>query len=181
MGSRFLIAVAVLTVTTYAGAQEQDPVHITPRVPEKIHNQKGKPSVTADTEEKAGPITPGESSSRETKINLAAPKNEASAYPESAESDVSEVHNWDPHRAQKDIEVGDYYAKRGNYRGALGRYESAIAFQDNNAEAMWKAAQTAEKMGQQDKALRHYNEYLRTLPRGDHAADAQRAVQRLSH
>ena len=44
--------------------------------------------------------------------------------------DVSEFHPWNPHKAAKDIEVGDYYFKeRKNYRAAADRYREALALQ----------------------------------------------------
>jgi hypothetical protein len=68
---------------------------------------------------------PGESSSRATQIDISPPENDAKDHPESgsvvsdaeaSNTDVQEFHPWDPHRAMKDLEVGDFYFKRKNYR-----------------------------------------------------------------
>lgn len=181
-----LLAASMVLFAGVGYAQEQDPVHIEPRVPEKAPT-KSKRRVVAPTstnssdgaDDKAGPITPGQSSSKDTKIDLSPPKNEAKAYPDSGEDDVTETRPFDPHKAQKDIEVGDYYAKRGNLKAALARYESALTFQDNNGEAIWKAALTAEKIGNRDAAAKHYRDYVAILPRGEHRAHAEKALQRL--
>src|ERR1051325_1677970 len=68
----------------------------------------------------------GESSSRSTKIDLSPPKDDAKDHPDSdspdvqdANGDVQEMHPWDPHKAMKDLEVGDFYFKRKNYKAAL--------------------------------------------------------------
>lgn len=180
-----LLAASMVLFAGVGHAQEQDPVHIEPRVPEKVPSKSKRKAVTPSTTEgaaeaeKAGPLTPSQSSSKDTKIDLSPPKNEAKAYPNSGEDDVSETHPFDPHKAQKDIEVGDYYAKRGNLRAALARYESALTFQDNNGEAIWKAALTAEKMGNKQAAAKHYRDYVAILPRGEHRSDAEKALQRL--
>ena len=184
------LSAIAMSMVLFAGvgyAQEQDPVHIEPRVPEKAP-KKGRlravaPSATdsaSAAEETAGPLMPGESSSRDTKIDLSPPKDEGNAYPESeAEGDVRETHAWDPHKAQKDIEVGDYYAHRGNLKAALARYESALTFQDNNEDALWKAGQAAEKLGEKQKALRHYRDYLTMLPKGVRKDQVEKAMARL--
>ena len=167
--------------------QDQDPVHITPRVEPKYGPKK-----TADADKHIGnsestapaiaqPVAPDESSSRDTRIDIKPPKNEDDAYPDSdVSNDVNEVKPWDPHKAQKDIEVGDYYYKRGNYKGAFMRYDDALKWQDNNAEAMWKAGDSAEKLKMPDAAARYYAGYLKTLPNGDHAAQARQRLQALS-
>ena len=183
------IAVATLALSSISLAQQDDPVHIEPRVPEKIHSKKDKPKVvapdtadsTASQVEKAGPVSPGESSSRDTRIDISPPKNDTKDHPDSDTSDVSEGHPWDPHKAQKDVEVGDYYFKRGNYKGALGRYESALTYQDNNTEAMWRAGVAAEKLGNTAKAREYYGAYMKAAPKGEHASSAASALARLSH
>jgi tetratricopeptide (TPR) repeat protein len=184
------LAITFLAVAGVALAQqEQQDVHITPRVPEKIPQRSNKQVAAPSTSEEkqqqdeiAGPLTPNESSSRSTKIDLSPPKDERSKYPDSdVGNDVQEVRPWDPHKAQKDVEVGDFYFKRENYRGAIARYESALHWQDNNAEAMWKAALTSEKLGNKDVAAKYYAAYIKTLPRGEHAEDANKAIARLAH
>src|SRR5258706_14727997 len=61
---------------------------------------------------------PGESSSKDSKIDLSPPEDDAKAHPQSSEvlmdmegapgnGDVSEVHPWNPHKAAKAIELGD--------------------------------------------------------------------------
>jgi len=129
--------------------------------------------------------TDGESSSRSGVIDLSPPKDDARNHPESAignkppPADVSEMKKWDPHRAAKSFEVGDFYFKKQNWMAAESRYQEALEYKDNFAEAMFKLAVTEEKLQRPDEALRYYAMYLETLPGGDHAEEAQAAVQRL--
>jgi tetratricopeptide (TPR) repeat protein len=179
-----IVFVALLMCGGAWAQQEETPVHITPRVPEKAPKRKAQPlpdaKATDNPGDTAGPITPGESSSRDTKVDLAPPRDEARSYPDSdVPSDVQEVHAFNPHKAQKDLEVGDFYFKKKNYRGALARYESALTWQDNNAEAMFKLAQTAEKIGDKDMAAKYYSRYIDTLPHGPRVADARKGLGRL--
>ena len=46
---------------------------------------------------------------------------------------ITELHSWDPHKAAKNVEVGDFYFKRKNYRAAEDRYREALRYKDNDA------------------------------------------------
>jgi tetratricopeptide (TPR) repeat protein len=131
-----------------------------------------------------------ESSSKDTRIDLTPPKDDAKSHPNSTTiitdpddtatpSDVEEMHAWDPHKAAKDIEVGDYYFKRKNYRGALERYKDALTYKPNDAVANFRLAECEEKVNSPADAVQHYEAYLKILPHGPLAADAQKALERL--
>ena len=130
----------------------------------------------------------GESSSRDTRIDLSPPKDDAKNHPNSGAAvsdademspDVQEFHPWDPHKALKDIEVGDFYLKRKNYRAALDRYQEALVWKPNDAIANFRMAQCLEKLNQPEEALTHYEEYLRILPHGPLSAEAQKGLEKL--
>jgi tetratricopeptide (TPR) repeat protein len=132
--------------------------------------------------------TAAESSSRDTKIDLSPPKDDAKDHPLSdtsdpdAESDTGstqEVHPFDPHKAAKDVEIGDYYFKLKNYGAALSRYQEALLWKDNDAVANFRLAQCFEKMNNPAEAAAHYQTYLKILPHGPDAAVAQKALERL--
>jgi tetratricopeptide (TPR) repeat protein len=132
---------------------------------------------------------PGESSSRDTRIDLSPPKDDDKNHPKSgaaapgksgdASSDVQELHPFNPYRATKDNEVGDYYYKRKNYRAALARYQDALAFKENDALANFRMAQCYEKLDQPEEAITHFKEYLRILPQGPLSKDAKKALKKL--
>jgi tetratricopeptide (TPR) repeat protein len=101
------------------------------------------------------------------------------AVSEASGGDIQEFHPWDPHKALKDIEVGDFYLKRKNYRAAENRYREALLYKPNDAIATYRLGQTLEKMGQADEARLNYEGYLKILPEGPLAADAHKALDRL--
>jgi len=131
----------------------------------------------------------GESSSRDTRIDLSPPKDDAKNHPYSGaavsdaeaemSSDVQEFHPWDPHKALKDIEVGDFYLKRKNYRAALDRYQEALVWKPNDAIANFRIAQCLEKLNQPQEARNHYEEYLKILQHGPLSAEAQKGLEKL--
>lgn len=139
---------------------------------------------------RADSLAEGESSSKDSQIDLSPPPDDTSAHPKSSEmfrdaegapgsADVSEFHPWDPHKAAKDIEVGDFYFKKKNYVGAESRYREALYYKDNDAVATYRLAVCLEKMDQLSGAEKEYENYLKILPYGPQAADAKKAIDRL--
>jgi len=129
---------------------------------------------------------PGESSSKDTQIDLSPPPDDAKNHPHSSavlkdEGSDGDVHPWDPHRAGKDIEVGDFYFKRKNYRAAEDRYREALLYKDNDAIATYRLAICLEKLDRPDEAIEQFESYLRILPHGPQAADAKKAIDRLKN
>jgi tetratricopeptide (TPR) repeat protein len=126
----------------------------------------------------------GESSSKDTQIDLSPPPGDDKAHPHStdasdSDSDVAEFHPWNPHKAAKDIEVGDYYFKRKNYLGAESRYREALEYKENDATATFKLAVCLDKMSRPDEALEQYENYLKILPNGSEAPEVRKAIARL--
>src|SRR5262249_21887187 len=119
MCGRASVLVFLLCLAGWAFAQV-DQVPSSDKVP-----GKNQPPPRSDRDMKA------ESSSHDTRIDLSPPKDDAKNHPYSgaaisdaksdASGDVQELHAWDPHKAAKNIEVGDFYFKKRNYRAALDR------------------------------------------------------------
>jgi len=129
-----------------------------------------------------------ESSSKDTRIDLAPPADDTRKHPQSgtavsdaqkATTDVQEFQAWDPHKAAKDLEVGDFYYKRKNYRAARDRYKEALIYKPNDAVANFKLGECQEKTGNSQEAVTYYEAYLKILPHGPLAGDAQKALDRL--
>lgn len=82
-------------------------------------------------------------------------------------------------KAMKDIEVGDYYYKRDNYRAAISRYREALEYKPHDAEATFKLAEALNKSGDATDAGENYRAYLKILPSGPYAKKAKEALSRL--
>src|SRR5258708_2596353 len=130
-----------------------------------------------------------ESSSRATRIDTSPPRDDDKNHPyskaavadfeEEETTDVQEFHPWNPMKAMKDVEVGDFYFKRKNYRAALDRYKEAIYYKDNDAMASLRLAECQEKLGDKAEARKYYEQYLKILPEGEFAKDAHAGLDRL--
>ena len=97
----------------------------------------------------------------------------------SGDAEVSEFHPWDPHKAAKDVEVGDFYFKQKNYKAAESRYREALYYKDNDAIATFRLAACLEKMDRPEEAQKVYENYLKILPDGPEAPRAKKAIERL--
>lgn len=141
-----------------------DQVHIKPK---NMPEEKPVPPEPPPDEKK------GESTSKESQINLEGPSKSAGG------SDVTEIRIYDPHKAAKDVEVGQFYLKQKNYRAALDRFNEALQYKPNDAEATFYLAATQDKLQLYDLAYRGYRAYLTLLPEGPLAKQAQEAVTRI--
>jgi len=138
----------------------------------------------------------GDSSSMEDRIDVSPPPNDAREHPDSSpdpdepytvhsnkelkdNTGITEFKPFDPHKAQKAVEIGDFYLKRKNYRAAESRYREALYWKDNDAVATIRLAQVLEKLGQPDEAAEEYQSYLKILPHGPEAEEAKKALDRL--
>jgi len=132
----------------------------------------------------------GQSSSKDSEVDLSPPEDDARNHPGSAaavkkaapelgDGSVNEFRPWDPHKAAKDVEVGDFYFKQKNYKAAESRYREALYYKDNDAMATYRLAVCLEKMGRGGEALTEYESYLKILPHGPEADDAHKSIDRL--
>jgi len=133
----------------------------------------------------------GQSSSKDSQIDLSPPPDDAKSHPQSSDllldagtsadsnGDLNEFHPWDPHKAAKDVEVGDFYFKRKNYRAAEDRYREALLYKNNDAIATFRLAVCLEKLDLPGDARKEYESYLKILPHGPQAEEAQKAIERI--
>jgi tetratricopeptide (TPR) repeat protein len=172
----FVLVCASLVCVGNAQVQESQP-------PDNPPKSQAPPRSDRDREA-------GESSSRDTRIDISPPKNDAKDHPNSTSAvedveadtppdDVQEFHPWDPHKAMKDIEVGDFYFKKKNYRAALDRYREALVYKPNDALANFRMGECLEKLKLPEEARVHYQQYLKILPHGPLAPEAEKALEKL--
>ena len=127
----------------------------------------------------AGEAPVGESSSKDSQIDTNAKRTSKPADDASEPDDVQEMRPYDPHKAAKDVEVGQYYLKQKNYRAALERFNDALLYKPKDADAIIGLAQTQDKLELSTPAYGNYRAYLEILPNGPLAKQAQEAIKRL--
>jgi len=130
----------------------------------------------------------GSSSSKDSRVDLSPPSDDDNAHPQSTQAVLdaelgggnAEDYPWNPHKAAKDVEVGDFYFRRHNYSAAESRYREALLYKPNDAIATYRLAVSLEKLNEFDAAKKEYQSYLQILPRGPEAEEARKAINRLN-
>jgi tetratricopeptide (TPR) repeat protein len=172
-----LIAAFCILVAGICLAQEPQPV-------ERVPTDKNAPAPQDNTAQppRYDQAGPDESSSKQTEIDISPPPGDAKSHPGAdlgTPSDSSEFTSWNPMKAMKDVEVGDYYFKVENYPAAISRYREALEYKPHDAEATYKLGAALEKSGDLKGAMGNYQDYLKILPHGPYAEKAQKGITRL--
>ena len=85
-------------------------------------------------------------------------------YEEPPEEDESiatpKVYTFNPLQAKKEISTGDFYMKRGNYKGAAYRYLEATQWDDGSPDAFRKLGEAYEKLKDYLAARDAFTKYL---------------------
>jgi tetratricopeptide (TPR) repeat protein len=83
---------------------------------------------------------------------------------------------WDPLRAEKDLEVGQYYLKKRDLDAAIDRFQDAIAAKPGYAIPFRYLAEAQEKKGLKKQAIKSYQRYLDLYP---HAEDGEKVRKKI--
>jgi len=80
----------------------------------------------------------------------------------------------------EDIELGTYYFKKRNYRGAMFRFRHALESKPGEPEATFRLAQSLDKLDESEDAKEVYQTYIESQPSGPYTEQARAALQRLT-
>ncbi len=167
-----MLALICLSLAGAASAWAQQPPV------EKVPVDKSAPPPQDNRE---APPRSDESSSKQTQIDVSPPANDIKDHPgaDLDDSDTNEFTPWNPMKALKDVEIGDFYYKKENYQAAISRYREALEFKPHDAVATFKLAEALNKTGDTAGAAENYQAYLKILPNGDYAKKAHEALAKL--
>jgi tetratricopeptide (TPR) repeat protein len=86
---------------------------------------------------------------------------------------------FDPLHAEKSMEVGTFYMKKGNYDAAIDRFEEAAHYQPTLARPWLLLGETYEKKHEYSRATESYQKYLELFPAAEDAAKVQKRIATL--
>jgi tetratricopeptide (TPR) repeat protein len=121
------------------------------------------------------PATPQESSSKKPQ-DLSSEKPQEPAPPSAKSQDPA----YDPYRAAKDIEIGNFYLRKGDVDAAIDRFLDALQHKPDFAEPCRLLGEAYEKKDEKTEALKYYKEYLRIRPRAPDAGKIRKRISKLS-
>ena len=109
-------------------------------------------------------------------VALAQQAPQEQAPPEEDESLVPKEYSFNPLQAAKELKVGNYYFKKGNYRAAAHRFEEAAKWDGTLAEAYLRLGEAREKQNDRKAAAEAYAKYLEIAPDGKDAPDVKKRL-----
>lgn len=86
---------------------------------------------------------------------------------------------WDPLRAEKDLEVGRYYMRKGDIDAAIDRFEDATTAKPGYALPFRYLAEAQEKKGMKKQAIKSYTRYLDLYPHAEDADKVRKKIEKL--
>ena len=99
--------------------------------------------------------------------------------PEEDKSIAVPVYGFNPLQAQKEINVGNQYFKKGAYRAAAGRFEEATKWNSNEPEAWLRLGEAQEKLRDQKAARAAYTKYLALAGESKLADEIRKKLEKL--
>ena len=155
-GMRFRIAIPILAALslfcTASLARAQDP-------PQESSSKPADPPPSPAPEKPAGKPGKNDKKNRDTAVKSA-----------------PDQPTWDPLRAEKDLEVGQYYMRKGDVDAAIDRFEDATLAKPGYAIPFRFLGEAQEKKGLKKQAIKSYRRYLDLYP---HAEDRDKIEKRI--
>lgn len=98
---------------------------------------------------------------------------------DSAVQSAEDQPKWDPLRAEKDMEVGKYYMKKGDVDAAIDRFQDATEAKPGYALPFRYLGEAYERKGRKKQAVKAYQRYLDLYPHAEDGDKIRKKVEKL--
>jgi tetratricopeptide (TPR) repeat protein len=98
---------------------------------------------------------------------------------DSATKNADDQPMWDPLRAEKDLEVGQYYLHKGDIDAAIDRFQDAALAKPGYAIPFRFLGEAQEKKGLKRDALNSYMRYLNLYPHAEDKDKIEKKIEKL--
>jgi tetratricopeptide (TPR) repeat protein len=109
----------------------------------------------------------------------APPKSSSKKNKDTATKSATDQPTWDPLRAEKDLEVGQYYMKKGDIDAAIDRFQDATLAKPGYAIPFRYLGDAQEKKGLKKQAIKSYQRYLDLYPHAEDADKVRKKIDKL--
>src|SRR5262249_52690113 len=108
------------------------------------------------------------------------PQPTRQAVPEEEDKNVKDQeYSFNPLQAQREVEVGNQYFKKGSYRAAAGRFREATHWNEGLAEAWLRLGEAEERLKDPKEAREAYQKYLELASDGPKAPEIRKKLDKL--
>jgi tetratricopeptide (TPR) repeat protein len=109
----------------------------------------------------------------------AAKKTPPKTNKDNATESAPDQPTWDPLRAEKDMEVGQYYMHKGDVDAAIDRFQDATLAKPGYAAPFRLLGEAQEKRGLKKPAIKSYQRYLDLYPKAEDAEKIRKKIEKL--
>ncbi len=106
-------------------------------------------------------------------------KPDGKKKPDSATHNAPDQPAWDPLRAEKDLEVGQYYMRKGDVDAAIDRFQDATTAKPGYAIPFRYLGEAQEKKGLRKQAIASYSRYLDLYPHAEDGDKIRKKIDKL--
>ena len=99
--------------------------------------------------------------------------------PDTATQNAPDQPTYDPLRAEKDLEVGQYYMHKGDLDAAIDRFQDATTAKPGYAIPFRLLGEAQEKKGLKKQAVASYSRYLDLYPHAEDADKIRKKIEKL--
>jgi tetratricopeptide (TPR) repeat protein len=107
------------------------------------------------------------------------PKPKPNSSTDNATQNAPDQPTWDPLRAEKDMEVGQYYLHKGDVDAAIDRFQDATLAKPGYAIPFRFLGEAQERKGLKRDALKSYKRYLDLFPTADDREKIEKKIAKL--
>ena len=137
------------------------------------------PMRAQDPPQESSSKPPGSASKPASPNDDMKPKSSAKQKKDSAAQNAPDQPTWDPLRAEKDLEVGQYYMKRGDLDAAIDRFQDATTAKPGYAIPFRFLGEAQEKKGLKKQAIKSYQRYLDLYPHAEDGDKVRKKIEKL--
>ena len=107
------------------------------------------------------------------------PQEDVQLPPEEDKSAQPKQYTFNPLQSKKEVVVGEFYFKKGDFRAAAGRFSEATKWNGGNAEAWLRLGDAQEKMKDMKAAREAYAKYLELAGDAKNAPEVRKKMEKL--
>ncbi|HEY6263949.1 MAG TPA: tetratricopeptide repeat protein [Candidatus Acidoferrum sp.] len=123
---------------------------------------------------------PGDSASKPVdQQDAPPPKAPVKPNKDNATQNAPDQPTWDPLRAEKDLEVGQYYMHKGDVDAAIDRFQDATLAKPGYAIPFRFLGEAQEKKGLKKQAIKSYQRYVDLYPHAEDGDKIRKKIEKL--
>lgn len=120
-----------------------------------------------------------ESSSKPTDAPAPKKPDKKKRQSDNATQNAYDQPTYDPLRAEKDLEVGQYYMHKGDVDAAIDRFQDATTAKPGYAIPFRYLGEAQEKKGLKKQAIQSYSRYLDLYPHAEDGDKIRKKIDKL--